>query len=180
MPYRWTEPTSTHPLRLTLWPHRSLPRRHMAWFLAATAVLLALPLLSEFGTPGLWVMLPFLATALAGVWFALEKSYRDGEVVEVMTLTPDRVDLTRRSRGEAPRDWQANPYWVRPHLYRQGGPVPNYLTLKGGTREVELGAFLSEEERVSLKAELEARLADLRALRPDAAARPWPTSPAAP
>lgn len=170
MPYRWTEPTPAHPLRLTLWPHRSLPRRHMAWFLTATAVLLAVPLLTEFGTPGLWVMLPFLLAALAGVWFALEKSYRDGEVVEVLTLAPDRLDLTRRRRREAPRDWEANPYWVRPHLYRQGGPVPNYLTLKGGAREVELGAFLSEEERVALKAELEARLADLRAICPQAPA----------
>ena len=35
-----------------------------------------------------------------------------------------------------------------------GGPVPNYLTLKAKGREVELGAFLSEEERITFGNEL--------------------------
>ena len=40
--------------------------------------------------------------------------------------------------------------------------MPQYLTLKGGPREVELGAFLSEEERLALRRELTDRLASLR------------------
>jgi uncharacterized membrane protein len=40
--------------------------------------------------------------------------------------------------------------------------VPNYLTLKGEGREVELGAFLSEEERVALHAALRDRIPQLR------------------
>jgi uncharacterized membrane protein len=32
--------------------------------------------------------------------------------------------------------------------------VPQYLTLRGAGREVELGAFLTEAERVSLESEL--------------------------
>lgn len=43
-----------------------------------------------------------------------------------------------------------------------GGPVPDYLTLKGRDREVELGAFLTPEERKELAGELRAALADLR------------------
>ncbi len=35
-------------------------------------------------------------------------------------------------------------------LHPEGGPVENYVTLTGGGREVEIGAFLSEEERLSL------------------------------
>ena len=45
------------------------------------------------------------------------------------------------------QDWEANPYWLRVTLHETDGPVPNYLTLKGDGREVELGAFLSEDER---------------------------------
>jgi uncharacterized membrane protein len=47
-------------------------------------------------------------------------------------------------------------------LHEKGGPVPQYLTLRGAGREVELGAFLSEDERLALRAELRRKLADLR------------------
>ncbi len=56
----------------------------------------------------------------------------------------------------------ANPHWVKPKLHPTGGPVPHYLTLTGGPRVVELGAFLTEDERKILHGELRARLADLR------------------
>jgi uncharacterized membrane protein len=40
--------------------------------------------------------------------------------------------------------------------------VPQYLTLRGNGREVELGAFLSEDERVSLREELRKALTKIR------------------
>jgi uncharacterized membrane protein len=40
--------------------------------------------------------------------------------------------------------------------------VPQYLTLSGNGREVEIGAFLSEEERLALYPELTAALARAR------------------
>ena len=40
-------------------------------------------------------------------------------------------------------------------LDETGGRVRNSLTLKGEGREVELGAFLSEAERVALHRELQ-------------------------
>ena len=47
-------------------------------------------------------------------------------------------------------------------LHETGGPVPNYVTLSGNGREVEIGAFLSEDERVELFSELQARFNDYR------------------
>lgn len=159
MPYRWS---STDPDHLTLWPYRSLSRRGFVVFIAATAGLLALPLLTLLGAAALWVLLPFVAAALAGIWAALERNRKDREIVEELVLRREAITLTRRGPRQARQAWQANPHWVRLTLYAVAGPVPQYLTLTGNGREVELGAFLTEEERLALKAELEGRLAALR------------------
>jgi uncharacterized membrane protein len=149
MPYEWLPPNADHQ-RLHLWPYRSLPRRGMVWFIGATAALIAVPLLGLLGTPVLWALLPFLVATIAAIWWALERSFRDGEIVEDLTLTPDRVSLVRHGPRGKRQDWQANPHWVRMTLHATGGPVPQYLTMKGEGREVELGAFLTAEERRQL------------------------------
>jgi uncharacterized membrane protein len=162
MPYEWQSQTPPDSQRLHLWPYRSLPRRGFVWFIAATCALIALPMLSVLGSPVLWGILPFFVAAVWGMWFALSKSYRDAEIVEDLTLTRDSLRLVRHGPRGRRQDWEANPYWVRVTLHASGGPVPNYLTLKGDGREVELGAFLSEEERIALKDDLQSRLATLR------------------
>ncbi len=153
MPYRWSNPDpDTSELRL--WPHRSLPRRGFVVFIALTVILIAIPLLSLLGSPLLWVMFPFLVVAIAGMWWALQRSYRDGALHEILTLTDDIARLTRHDPRKPPQSWQANPYWVQVKIHPDSGPVENYLTLKGNDREVEIGAFLSSEERQVLLDEL--------------------------
>ena len=161
MPYEWTAAASAASARdgaplalLRLWPHRSLPRPGFAGFFAGTATLAALPLLMVLGSPVLWGLLPFVVLVLSGLWLAIQSTYRSGEVEEEMRLWPDRVTLVRRERrGE--RTWEANPHWVRTAIHREGGPVRHYLTLSGAGRTVEIGAFLSEEERIALRPEIE-------------------------
>ncbi|WP_236019393.1 DUF2244 domain-containing protein [Fuscibacter oryzae] len=157
MPYRWL-PSENTPERLTIWPYRSLPRRGFVWFIGGTAALLAVPLLAVLGSPILWALLPFLLGTVAAIWLALEKSYRDAEITEVLTLTRDQVTLIRLGPKGKRQDWQANPHWVQVGLYPTGGPVPDYLTLRGNGREVELGAFLTPEERKVLASELRQHL----------------------
>lgn len=162
MPYEWLPPTPDAPERLHLWPYRSLPRKGFVWFIAGTCALILVPMLSVLGSPVLWGILPFFVLAVWGLWAAISRSYRDAEIVEDLVLTRDRLSLTRHGPRGARKDWEANPYWVTLHLHGKGGPVPNYLTLKGNGREVELGAFLSEEERLTLRDDLQTRLAALR------------------
>jgi uncharacterized membrane protein len=161
MPYEWLPPKDGED-RLHLWPHRSLTQRGFVWFIGLTATLIAVPLIGLVGTPILWALLPFLLGAIWAIWFALRKNGRDRDIVEDLRLSPDRVQLTRHGPKGLHQDWEANPYWVRVTLHETGGPVPNYLTLKGEGREVELGAFLAEEERIALRHDLTNRLSALR------------------
>ena len=161
MPYEWLPP-SPDTQRLHLWPYRSLPRRGFVWFIGGTATLIALPLITVLGSPVLWGLLPFLVLAIVGLWYALQRSYKDGEILEDLTLTSTKVTLTRHGPRGKIQSWEANPHWVRVDLHPTAGPVPNYITLKGGPREVELGTFLSEDERLTLAAELRQALAKQR------------------
>ena len=175
MPYDWTKPMDTAPARpgavsasdeplarLALWPHQSMTAPGFAAFIGATAAMLSLPLLGILGTGVGWVLMSFLLAGLAVVWAALRANQRARMLREDLSLWPDRIRLAHHRPGRAPLTWEDNPYWVRVRLTPEGGPVENYLTLKGHDREVELGAFLSPEERATLATDLRDALARLR------------------
>ncbi|EBA18633.1 hypothetical protein RSK20926_12959 [Roseobacter sp. SK209-2-6] len=154
MPYAWMPSEDDTRKELHLWPHQSLRPRGYARFLSVTGLLITLPLLPLLGSPLLWALLPFLLLALFGMKYALDRNRRDGQILEVLTLTEDNAQLERRNADGSSQSWQCNRYWTRAELHAEGGPVPNYVTLKGNGREVEIGAFLSEEERKELFQEL--------------------------
>jgi uncharacterized membrane protein len=141
-------------MELHLWPHQSLPPEGYARFLAGTAVLIALPLLAFLGSMVLWGLLPFLALALFGMKWALDRNRRDAQILEVLTIDTNDAQLERRDASGARQSWQCNRYWTTLTLHPVQGPVPSYVTLRGGGREVEIGAFLSEDERKALHSDL--------------------------
>ncbi|HGG06251.1 MAG TPA: DUF2244 domain-containing protein [Aliiroseovarius sp.] len=147
---------------LHLWPYRSLPRRGFAGIIGMAFLLFLIPLFAFIGTSSLWGLLPFAMGALWLLWFFIEKSYRDAEILEELRIWSDHVHLSHRGPKGQHFEWDANPYWVSAHLRKSGGPVSNYLTLKGNGREVELGAFLSEDERPVLHRKLDLALAQAR------------------
>lgn len=147
---------------LRAWPHNALQPQGFVWIIALTAAVLALPLLAVLGNPVLWGLLPFAGLALWGLWFALQRNWQDRSVLEEMRLSRRAIHLRRLNPRAPVQEWRADPAWVNLHLIARGGPVENYLTLTGGGREVELGAFLTPEERVALHAELQSLLVALK------------------
>lgn len=160
MPYEWNTSASSE-TNLRLWPHRSLPRRGFAAFILTTFFLITIPLLALLGTILLWGLLPFLLAAVGAVWWGLERSYKDGEILEELTLTDDTAHLIRTNPKGDKQEWECNSYWAKVQMHPNGGPIPFYVTLKGAGREVEIGAFLSEDERKSLYGEISDHLRSL-------------------
>ncbi|MFA5581041.1 MAG: DUF2244 domain-containing protein [Paracoccaceae bacterium] len=176
MPYLWNNRSAQAPeisgafavhgqdaplARLEIWPHRSLPRQGFVWVIGLFFGLGLIPVLPLLGSRTLWVVLLFSMSVLAAVWVALEHSYRRG-LREELLIWSDLMVLTRHNPRGAPRQWQAHPYWVRIALDPDKGPVEQYLTLHGSDREVELGAFLSPEERGQLRDDLAFVLGQLK------------------
>jgi uncharacterized membrane protein len=150
MPYDWIQQPNDKTQIMRLTPHESLPPKGMAIFILATFTLLMIPALAMLGTPLLWTLLPFSLLAVWGMYFALQQNHKQRQIVEVLTLKEDTVELTHTPAKGDPITWNCNRYWTQVTQHESGGPVPNYITLKGMGREVEIGAFLSEEERITL------------------------------
>jgi uncharacterized membrane protein len=155
MPYRWTTQPDATFQQLRLWPHNSLPQRGMAAFILATFTMILIPVITLLGSPVLWGLLPFALIAVWGMFFALQSNKRARQIEEVLTLDSDNARLIRTEPSGDTQEWDCNRYWTTITKYENDGPIPHYVTLKGKGREVEIGAFLSEEERVALYDELQ-------------------------
>jgi uncharacterized membrane protein len=98
----------------------------------------------------------FVAVSLRCVW-------RDGERFERIALD-ERVLEVHRSADSAPA-FRAHPYWVRLSVRQETGTPQVWLGSQG--KQVEVGAFLSEAERLDLADRLKALLAGATSPRRD-------------
>ncbi|WP_417817554.1 DUF2244 domain-containing protein [Tritonibacter scottomollicae] len=150
MPYNWIQPPSDEDGELHLWPHQSLNPEGYVRFIGVTAALITVPLLPLMGSAVFWGLIPFLLLALFGMKYALDQNRRNAQVLEILHLGPQEAALTRRDGRGQEQSWRCNRHWTQVELHADKGPVPNYVTLRGAGREVEIGAFLSEAERKAL------------------------------
>ncbi|MGB3553948.1 MAG: DUF2244 domain-containing protein [Jannaschia sp.] len=157
-------PASAPLLELELRPHQSLTPEGFVVMIGGTFAMLMIPLVGLLGSAVLWGVLPFELAVLGLLWFGLKRSWHDRNIVETFALTSDTAILTRLDPDGSRRDWQANPYWMRVERHRKVGQIEDYLTLEGGPRKVEIGAFLTPEERRGLQDRLSVALGRVRGL----------------
>ncbi len=168
MPFEWDTPLYEPPRQdtpghadggdpiavLHAWPYRSLPKRGFAFAIGFAYVALMIPVAGFVGTVAMWwLFFPGLLVIFA-LWWSLGKSYRDGEILEELSIWTDHIQLTRTGPRGKFSDWEANPHWVTVQRHKDSGPIEDYITLKGNGREVEIGAFLSDDERPALYDEI--------------------------
>lgn len=158
MPYKWTTPPDSDPQQMRLWPHQSLPPRGFAAFILTTFIMILIPTFALLGSVLLWGILPFAMMAVAGIYFALQSNHRARQIEEVLTIDTHNAHLWHRTAKGEVKEWVCNKYWTTVTKYDEDGPIPHYVTLRGEGREVEIGAFLSEEERVELFDDLQRSL----------------------
>lgn len=147
---------------VALWPNQSLTARGYRLTLGAAGAGLAVPLIGLAGTPVFWPLAAFLAVPLLALRFAMRRNARQLRIEERLWIWRDEVRVERREPDGRILRWQAEPLRLRLRLHKDA-KVQDYLTLAGGGREIELGAFLAPEERVALAEEIERALT--RALR---------------
>lgn len=158
MPYEWTTPPNATTQELRLWPYQSLPARGFAAVVLITFTMILIPTLPLLGTVVMWGLLPFVLGAVWALYFALQHNHKSRQIEEVLTLDTDTARLIHTTPKGEVKEWQDNRYWTTVIKYDDEGPVPHYITLRGHGREVEIGSFLSEEERIALFEDLQRNL----------------------
>ena len=116
---------------------------------------MALSILALLDNGVMWIIAAALRTALIAIWVALKASWQRGTVREELEIWIDKVHLRRIDPDGSCQVWQANPYWVDVEVQQTGGPVPNYLTLRGRGCTVEIGSQLSEQAHPELAQDLQ-------------------------
>lgn len=153
----WRERRDRPVYQVRLWPNQSLTPTGIKVFFGVSGGMLCVPLLAVVGTTAFWGLAPFALAALGAVWWAIRRNGRNLSLSETVTIWRDDVRVERRDADGRVRRWQAEPFRTRIRLHKDAR-IEDYLTMTGGGREIELGAFLAPEERVALAAEIEAAL----------------------
>lgn len=145
--------------RQVLWlrPNRALSLRAVRWAAGLLAAYIMLVALASSMAGNAYA--PFFALFDAAVvLLAFAAVWRSGERAERITLTEDALEVAHfPPRQESVR---LQPYWVRVRM--QPGSPHARLTLVSHGRALEIGSFLGDEERETLRKQLEASLARLR------------------
>lgn len=103
---------------------------------------------------GLWPVLPFAGAEVLALWVAFHVCARRGATVEVVTVDADAVSIGKGR--EYPADiWSMPRAWINVSLKApRHVNHPSRLTLSSHGVSVELGGFLTEQERTNLSQQL--------------------------
>lgn len=147
---------------LVLLPNRSLSRAGLWGFVAIQSFAAA-----AFAGLAAWqgnVLAPLFAILEMGVVaYCLRRVWDASAHGEIITLTPTRIEVTRTPEGEAVADF--HPYWARLTL-QPGRRGSSRLMIGSHGRDVEIGAFLRDDERRALARQLEALIAQSKRAAP--------------
>ena len=67
--------------------------------------------------------------------------------------------MVHKEKNKEKKTWEGNPYWTRVDVDIHNAKLKNYLTLAGKGKYIELGAFLSPDERIELRDKIQNALA---------------------
>ena len=133
----------------TLTPHRSLSPRGKRVVIGLVAALALVPGI-VFYLAGAWPVVGFMGLDVLAIWAALTISMRAGKASEVLTLWSGTLELKKIDAKGSEEVLTFIPQTVRFIVDRDFNERVTGLWLKEHDKKVPLGAFLSQDEKLSL------------------------------
>jgi uncharacterized membrane protein len=114
---------------------------------------------------GAWPVLPILGLEVAFVLaLVVLHARRSARTMEMVVLTPGRLSVTRTDARGRREEVQLDPYWARA-VHEENPAHAGVLRVESRGRSVEIGRYLTAEEKAGLQRALAEALAAAR--RPD-------------
>lgn len=143
------DPTSN---RIELVPHCSLTPRGAAVFFGGLAAV-SFGIAGIFAAQGFWPVLPFAGLEMAVLGWALNASFARRRQAEAITISDEDVVIERIEGAERHR---FSRHWAQVRLRRPASRLhPSRLLIESHGRALEVGRFLTEEERRGLAVRLQ-------------------------
>lgn len=143
--------------RYVLRPHRSATWNDNLWLVACVA-LMAVPIAIAWAAIGFWPILPLCGLELALLTLGLYIVNHSLLAQEVITIDDNRI-VIEAGRREIERRFDLGRHWAQVLLQpARKRAHPSRLIVRSHGRAVELGRFLTDDERGELARELRAVL----------------------
>ncbi|HET9699988.1 MAG TPA: DUF2244 domain-containing protein [Burkholderiales bacterium] len=127
-------------------------RRAAFWVVVAVSAAIA----AGFAAAGAWVILPFSGLEIAFLYWVLRLLERQAGDFERITVAGDTLILESVEFRHA-RRMEFNRYWAQVVLGRDRVSGHPRVALKSHGREVEIGRYMDDNERLALAGELRRR-----------------------
>ncbi len=145
-------------------PNRSLSVEGTIIVFLILAVGLIFPIIPFLGSQIGITLTLFSGATLYLFLFFLGKSFQSGQMFEEIKISSDKVEIIHKERNKEKLIWEGNPFWTKVKMQDKENKIENYLTIVEKGRHIELGAFLSPDERLNLKNEIQNALAKAKSL----------------
>ena len=155
----WGDSSEAQSIKIRLAPNRSLDSYGTKVTFAVIACGFLLPIIPFIGSP-----IGTTLTIFSGLTFylfltLLQKNFQQGSTFEEILISKNKIVVVHQEKNKEQMTWECNPYWTKVHLHITNPKLKNYLTLAGKGKHIELGAFLSPDERLELRDKIQNALA---------------------
>ena len=153
-------PTAPARFDIVLYPNRSLGRTGFAVLMGAI-VLVSAAVGAGFMMVGAWPVAGFFGLDVVLLFVAFRWHGRQARRAEFVRLDRDGLSVRRLEPDGSSRSWRFEPYWLRVSIEAAG--LRDRLMLRSHGRDLEIGAFLTSDERRQLAHAIEGALRAHRA-----------------
>ncbi len=140
-------------------PNRSLSSEGTLIVFIILSIGLVVPIIPFLGTKIGITLTLFSGLTFYLFLFFLGRNFQSGQLYEEIKISAKKIEVIHKDKNKKKLTWEGNPYWTKVIMENNSDKVENYLTLTERGRHIELGSFLSPDERVDLKNDIQNALA---------------------